>query len=217
MAEYFLCLDRDFFLQRIRPTLAESWRLRSFEPCRSLCRELLPATQEYARRYHLGEETPLIAQIDEGFPFDRSYWRHVAGEILLFAAVEIPEYPHVGETLCCLLAPQETGREELLRSQFSPIRQALRGSRDVSFGGAIYRPDRAGYNDGSDVDRLAEYLQNVHPERWTPDDLLPLPDLGDEDERADELAFAREWFPMLVEFYQRMRKERRVVVIESIY
>ncbi len=216
MAEYFLCLDADFFSQRIRPSLAESWRRRSFAPCRSLCREMLPAAEEYARRFHLAEETPFVARIAEGFPFDRSYWRQLTGEILLFAAVEIPEFPHVAETLCCLLAPQEQGDDRPPREHSSPIRQALCGSRDVSFGGAIYRPDRAGYNDRGDVARLADYLQGIQPDRWMPEDLSEMREV-EADERADELAFAREWFPDLAAFYRRMTNERRVAVIESIY
>ncbi len=216
MAEYFLCLDADFYSQRIHPPLAESWRRRSFVPCRSLCREMLPAAQEYALRYHLAEETPFVARIAEGFPFDRSYWRQLAGEILLFAAVEIPEFPHVAETLYCLLAPREHGDDRPPREHSSPIRQALRGSRDVSFGGAIYRPDHAGYNDSEDVARLAEYLQGVQPDLWTPEDLSPMREV-EVDDRADELAFAREWFPELAAFYRRMDEERRVAVIESIF
>jgi hypothetical protein len=217
MAEYFLGLDAETFLRRIQPALAASWRQRSFDPCRLLCHELLPAAHDYGRRYHTGGAESLVAQIIEGLPFDHACWRLLAGEVLLFAAVEMPEFPSNLETLCCLLAPEQSGRDELGREHFAPIQQALRGSRDVTFGAAVYRPEQAGYNDPGDVARLAGYLAGVQPQRWTVDDLRLLRDLGDDDERADELAFVREWFPVLVELYQRAQTERRVLVIENIY
>lgn len=217
MAEYFLCLDAETFVQRIRPALAASWRQRSFEPCRPLCNELLSAANEYTQRYHTGEEETLVGRVAEGLSFDRACWRLLAGELLLFAAVEIPEFPSNAETLCCLLAPEEGREKSLCREQFSPIQQVLYGSRDVIFGSVVYRPDQAGFNDEDDVSRLADYLAAVRPECWTVDALRPLPDLEDDDDRADELAFVCEWFPVLVALYQRTRAERRVLVVESIY
>lgn len=217
MAEYFLCLDAETFLRRIRPALGASWRQRSFEPCRSLCNELLPAARDYTRRYHTGEEETLVARVAAGFPFDRACWRLLTGEILLFAAVEIPELQSNAETLCCLLAPEQYRLEVMVREQYAPIQQVLRGSCDVTFGAAVYRPEQAGYNGPDDVARLAAYLAAIQPRRWTVEDLRPLRDVEDEDERADELAFVREWFPVLVELYRRCQAERRVLVIESIY
>lgn len=217
MAEYFLCLDSENYLQHIRPALGESWRQRSFEPCRSLCHALLPAARAYAQRYHTGEEETLVARIAEGLPFDRACWRMLAGEVLLFAAHEIPEFPCNAETLSCLLTPQTNRLHEVSREQLSPIQQALRGSRDVTFGSAVYRPDRAGLNGVADVARLADYLAAVETQRWTVDDLRQLHDLEDDDERADELAFVREWFPVLVDLYRRTQTQGRIIVVESIY
>lgn len=217
MAEYFLCLNAETFLHQLRPALAASWRLRSFEPCRSLCNQLLAAVHDYTRRYHLGDEQTLVAQAAAGLAFDRACWRLLVGEVLLFAAADIPEFPSNTETLCCLLAPEQYGREDTLREQFAPIQQALRGSRDVTFGTAVYRPEQAGFNDANDVKRLAAYLTAVQPERWTAESLRPLSDLEDDEERSDELAFVREWYPALVELYQRAEAEQHVLVIESIY
>lgn len=217
MADYFLCLDAETFLERIRPALAASWQRRCFHPCRSLCADLLPAAREYCRRFHGSEEETLIAKVAEGIPFDRACWRFLAREVLLFAAVEIPEFPSNAETLCCLLAPARNRRETADREQFAPIEQALWGSRDVTFGSAIYRPDQAGYNGPDDVARLADYLAAVGPQQWTVDDLRPLRNLADDEERADELAFVREWFPVLVELYQRARVGKRILIIENIY
>jgi hypothetical protein len=217
MADYFLCLDAEMFTGRIRPALAAAWRQRSFEPCRSLCTDLLPAAQEYTQRYHTGEEETLVSRVVHGLPFDRAYWRLLAGEILLFAAVEIPEFPSNAETLCCLLAPEQYRRGSVPREEFAPIQQALYGNRDLTFGSAVYRPDAAGFNAAADVSRLAAYLAALQPERWTVADLVALRDAADDEDRADELAFVREWFPMLVELYQRTHARGRVLVIESIW
>jgi|SRR5579884_3767724 len=217
MAEYFLCLDAETFLQHIRPALSDSWRKRSFDPCRSLCGELLPSVQAYTQRYHLSEKETLVAKVANGMPFDRVCWRHLVGEVLLFAAVEIPEFPSNAETLCCLLGAEPHRHEPAIREHFAPIEQVLRGSRDLTFGTAIYRPDQAGYNDPHDVTRLAAYLASIQPQQWTVDDLRPLGDLEDDEERSDELEFVREWFPALVELYQRTHEKQRVLVIENIY
>lgn len=217
MAEYFLCIGGETFLGRIRPALAASWCQRSFGPCHRLCRELLPAANDYSRRFHTRDEEAILARVLAGLPFDRACWRLLVGEVLLFAASEIPEFPSNAETLCCLLAPEQYGEREWSRAKFAPIQQALRGSRDVTFGVAVYRPEQAGYNDPDDVARLADYLGSVQPLRWTVDDLRLLRDVADDDERADELAFVREWFPVLVELYQRAKTEQRVLVIENIY
>jgi hypothetical protein len=216
MSEYFLCLDAETFNEQIRPALAASWRRRSFDPCRSLCLELLPAALDYTRRYHTGDEETFLAHVVRGVSFDRASWRLLVGEVLLFAAVEIPEFQTNAETLCCLLAPEKYPGGTILREQFAPIQQVLRGSRDVTFGSAIYRPEHAGFNDADDMARLAAYLAAVRPEEWTIEHLQDLRDLA-EDERADELAFVQEWFPVLVELYQRTQARRRVLVIENIY
>ena len=60
------------------------------------------------------------------------------------------------------------------RESLPPILQAHRGSRDLTFGAAVYRPEHAGYNNAADVARLADYLAAVRPEHWTPADLAGL-------------------------------------------
>lgn len=217
MADYFLCLDAETFSRQIRPALAASWQQRSFEPCRELCINLLPAAQDYASRYHLGDEETFVSQVARHRPFDRDCWRLLVSEVLLFAAVEIPEFQTNAETLCCLLAPQQYGKETVSREEFAPIQQVLHGSRDLTFGSAVYRPEQAGYNNADDVARLAAFLTAVRPECWTVEDLRILRDITEEDDRADELAFAQEWFPVLVELYGRTHAQGQVLVIESIY
>jgi hypothetical protein len=222
MADYFLVLDAATFEGRTRPALAAAWRARSFSPCADLCADLLPSAHSYAERYHTGDAEPVLGQVFGGLPFDRGTWRSLVGEILLFSALEIPEFQTSPDTLCCLLAPDHyrqaraaggrNGVPPLLRA---PIQQAHWGSRDLTFGAAVYRPDHAGYNDREDVTRLAGYLADVPPESWTAADLA---EMGlDEEERADELAFAREWFPALVGLYEQAGRRNCVLVVESIY
>jgi hypothetical protein len=216
MADYFLVLAGEPFEGTIRPALAESWRRRSFDPCRALAADLAGAAREYRERYHTGPEEPLLTQVAHGLPFDQLLWRTLVGEVLLFAAAEIPEFQADADTLGCLLAPVQFCSDIAKRERLAPIQQVFRGSRDLTFGPAAYRPEHAGYNNAADVARLADYLAGVRPEAWRPDDLRGLPDLAEED-RADELAFAREWFPALVDLYRGAHDRGRVIVIESIY
>jgi hypothetical protein len=61
------------------------------------------------------------------------------------------EFQTNAETLCCLLAPEQYRSGTVLREQLVPIQQVLRGSRDLTFGSTVYRPEQAGYNDAADV------------------------------------------------------------------
>jgi hypothetical protein len=214
MADYFLLLDAASFAGRTRPALAAAWRQRSFDPCRLLCADLMPAARAYAQRYHVGGEEPLLGRVADGLPFDRARWRGLTAEVLLYTAVEIPEFQTCEETLCLLLAPDHNQAEVEERSRLAPIQQAHRGTRDLTFGAAVYRPEHAGYNNTDDVARLVDYLGAIQPEQWTPADLAGL---ADEGEREEELAFAREWFPGLAEMFQRARERGYVLVHESIY
>src|SRR5262249_3264739 len=92
MADYFLVLDAATFEGRARPALAAAWRARSFVPCRDLCAALTPSAHSYAERYHTGAGEPLLCQVFRGLPFDRGNWRTLVGEVLLFSALEIPEF-----------------------------------------------------------------------------------------------------------------------------
>lgn len=216
MAEYYFLLDAAAFEQTMRPALAAAWKERSFEPCRGLCDLLLPAARAYAERYHTGGDEPLLAGAPHGLAFDRHTWRALVSETLLFGAAEIPEFQVCAETLCCLLAPDQYRAGTHERARLAPIQQAHFGARDLTFGPAVYRPEFAGWNDAADVRRLAAYLESVRPEAWTVSDLTDLRDLPAE-ERADELEFAREWFPALVDLYRRAALQNGVIVHESIY
>jgi hypothetical protein len=212
---YFLVLDARAFHEELRPALAASWRQRSFEPCRSLCAKTLPAAKEFADRYHLGDADPLLVRLGEGMTFDRHLWQHLAGELLWFSAAEIPELQTNINALACLLAPAMESEINMQRTESPPIIQAHHGSRDLIFGGGFYRPDNAGWNDHEDCERLAAYLTGVRPEAWRAEELAALPDLPAE-EREEELAFLRDWFPALKELYVQAAKRQHVVVCETL-
>jgi hypothetical protein len=101
------------------------------------------------------------------------------------------------------------------RSEWAPIVQAHYGSRDLTFSGGFYRPGFAGWNDLSDVHRLSRYLNEVTPTAWTAAQLAALPDLP-ADERDEELAFLRDWFPALQSLYRQAAQNGRIVVCEEI-
>ncbi len=214
MADYFLLLDGVAFETKLRPALTASWRQRSFEPCIPLCQELAPAARDFTQRYHTGDQ-PILCQLAvaaSALPFERGFWRALVGEMLLYSAQEIPEFQLVEQTLSDLLFPGIPAAVE--RGGFTPIQQIHRGTRDLSFGAAVYRPDNAGYNNATDVERLADYLDAINPTSWI---VANVAGSNEEEDREDELEFAREWFPSLREMYQRARDGGCVVVIESIY
>jgi hypothetical protein len=219
MADYFLVLEGSWFEGQARPALADAWRRRSFEPARLLCAALAPAAEAFARRYHTGPAESLVTGVADGLPFDRDFWRLLVGEVLLVGAADIPEFQTSPDTLACLLAGDvylAGTADRLPLPQLPRVLQAHRGSRDLTFGAAVYRPGAAGYNDVADVARLAAYLEGVRPQLWKAEDLKAHRDLAGDDERAEELDFVREWFPALRDLYAQAGARGRVVVCERI-
>jgi hypothetical protein len=216
MTLYFFLHDAERFFQQIGPALGASWRERSFAPCQELCNALASEVRAFQERYYAGAEEPLLERVARGIPFDRNLWRLLAGEVLLYAAAEVPDLQTAPDALCCLLAPEAYRSGESHRENFSPIQQVHFGSRDLTFAGAYYQPERAGLNDLRDVARLADYLASVNPTAWSPADLEPLPNLRDAEDRADELEFVRDWFGPLREMYERARQRGWVVVCEVL-
>ncbi|HYV38004.1 MAG TPA: hypothetical protein VE988_20125 [Gemmataceae bacterium] len=214
MALYFLVLDRLSFQEEILPGLVESWRKRSFAPCKAICAKVLTRAKDFADRYYIVGET-LLAQIGKGLPFDRLFWQHLAGELLWYSAVDIPELQTSPDTLARLLAPQPENWANTPREALPPILQAHHGSRDLRIGNTFYRPEQAGWNDPSDVVRLAAYLNSVHPETWQAVDLSCVPEIPGE-EREEELAYLRDWFPPLQELYAQAAQRDQVIVCEIL-
>jgi hypothetical protein len=216
MSLFFMLLDGRMFHEQLVPALAASWRQRQFAPCRALCRRLLPEAEAFRESFFSGVHEPLLARVLRELPFDRSIWRALVGELLLVAAAEVPEIQTAPEALCCLLAPERYGEEATPRERLAPIQQAHLGTRDLTFGGAFYRPEQAGLNHLDDTARLADYLAAIDPQRWTVAALAALRDAADEEERTEELGFVRDWFPALQEMYRRARERRQVVVCELL-
>jgi len=252
--DYFLVIPGDLFEGQIRPALAQSRRLRSFEPCRSLCRSLLPAARAFRERYHSGSAESIVELLGERrgvsppipaprgltppgsprraarqeLPFDRDLWKQLVGEVLLFSAVEIPEFQLPADTWCCLLAPElyhahlagidPADSQAFLgvRENFAAIQQALWGTHDLTLGPATYRPDQAGLNSRSEIERLAGYLEEIEPEEWQESALEGLRGC-DEADRAEELAYAQEWFPELRDLFQRVSDNGQILVHERIF
>jgi hypothetical protein len=213
MPQYFLLLEAAWFHNHLKPALATSWRQRSFEPCRALCTQLVEAAHRSRETDHLPLDASTFLAVLQGLPFDRAIWRCLAGELFLHGAAELPLIQTAPETLSRLLAPGFPPTPSGSRESLPPIQQAHFGSRDVMIG-APYRPEKAGLNDTADVSRLADYLGSVNPDAWTTADLADLAELENEEERAAELYFVRDWFPALRQLYERAREREQVVVCE---
>ncbi len=206
MPLYFLPIDADLFHQEIVPALSASWKQRRFAPCRPLCDRLRPAAQAFLDRYGPGSAPPLVCQDVAALPFGRAVWKYLVGEILLYSVADLPDLPTAPDTLACLVGVDYSWW----------IEQAHFGSRDLVFGRALYHPGRAALNNRTDVDRLTAYLASIDPDTWTADALLPLTDLPTAEDRAEELAFARECLDALRTLYAEARRQRQVVVCENL-
>src|SRR5947209_6384025 len=117
MSVYYMLLDADLFKRRMSPALAASWRLRSFDPCRALCADLAPLALAFTAGLPTGPEEPLLCKVARDLPFDRHFWHLLVGELLLYAAAEIPEIQIAPATLCCLLAPGSYRQGAVSRAQ----------------------------------------------------------------------------------------------------
>lgn len=217
MADYCFIHKRHTFEDHIRPPVATAWRRGCFAPCRDLAAQWTPRTVEYASRYHLSLEELLIPQVAHGLPFDRALWRLFVGELLAVAAVAMPELPTHLESLAHLLVPEHPHPDLSDRPALPTVYQALLGSRDLTFGLATYRPGHAGYNNSEDVARIAAYLQATDPTTWTAAHLLGFAGTDTEDDRAEELAFAREWLGVLTGLYVAAAGADHVVILERIF
>ncbi len=131
----------------------------------------------------------------------------LVGELLLFGAAELPELETPLESYAAVLGQTLSDS----RPAYSPIQQAIQGSRDIRFR-TFYRPEHAGWNDENDVKRLTRWLVSVDPRVWSADDLVSVPD----EDRNDELLFLHEWFPSLREVYRSAEERGCVVFCEEM-
>jgi hypothetical protein len=199
---YFLLHDAQEFHQRISPALGTSWRRRTFGPIVELADQLKPTITAFAEHFRLtADEQPFLARLSADQPFDRRLWRHLAGEVLLYAAADAPTVQTAEATLALLMSAD----------QREIIRQAHAGSSDLEFDGIPYRPGHAGFNDTSDVTRLADELGRIDPATWKPADLTT-----ETDDPSEELAFAFACLAALRELYTTARNHGQVVICEDI-
>lgn len=206
---YFFPLDAARFHGVIAPALAAAWSARSFVPCRDLCRELAEAAAEFVQHNAAGATVPLALQFAQNKSlFRKDLWRILVSEMLLLCAEEMPEIETPLATWAALLH-QDLADD---REYFCPIQQAIQGYRDLSFGQGFYRPDHAGWNDRPAVELVANWLSAVDVSSWRDEDLAEFA----EEERADELEFAQEWFPALTAMYHRAAERGWVMVCEEM-
>jgi hypothetical protein len=204
--QYFFLLDANRFQNEVAPALGAARVAQFFAPARSLCRELNSDPNILNQQGLHTSADWLVQKLTTGsVPFRGDLWRLLVGEVFLLAAAELPEIETPLETLAALLHLQ-LGED---RPAFSPLQQCIRGSRDVVFGGGYYRPDHAGWNDCSDVERLAGWLSRIQPADWTAADLASA-------DAEDELQFAQEWFPALVGMYRRAVERGYVIICEQL-
>jgi hypothetical protein len=208
MLHYFYVIDGSWMRDTLSPALAESWRARSFGPCRAMCSEL-------ARQDAVPTDA-LVHRVRAALHFDRVLWRALVGECLLFGADAMPQIPCLVRSLLCQLAPERLDAEPTERAAFTPIEQVYYGARDLRLGAAWHRPGHVGWNDTPDIERLAGYLKAVDPSLSTPAALAPLLELSDEADRVEELEYVRNWWPALVEMYDAARAEHQVIVCERV-
>jgi hypothetical protein len=205
MLHYFYLVRRSW-LEEMHTALSASHRQHSFTPCASLCARLLANGSI--------PERSLIHHASTGLAFDRTRWHALVGECLVFGADEMPRLPWLLPPLLCLLAPERLGADPAERAGRTPIEQVHYGARPLRFGGGWHRPDHVGWNDADDVHRLLAYLRDVAPSAWSAAGLTPLTDLTDDADRAEELAHLRDWWPALVEMYERARADDCAIVCE---
>jgi hypothetical protein len=200
----FYLLSAAFFSQ-MQSALAASWRRRTFISCRDICQALLARCE--------GPPDSLVLRVAHGLPFAREFWHGLVGELLLFGCENMPLVQTAPATLCCLLAPERC-QGETVRSLFASIEQVHFGSRDLRFSGTFYRPDHAGYNDEDDVARLLRYLKAINPASWHESQLEPMTEFASKQEREEELAFVRDWWPPLVDVYRDAALRGCIIVCE---
>jgi hypothetical protein len=214
MPLYFLLHDGAILHGTIAPALADAWRQRRFAPCQVLCERWLPVARSFADQYHTGGGDPLLAAVLGGLAFDRTLWRSLAGELLWYAAIEVPEVPMAIEALTGLLAPGRTGTARD-RETATPIEQAHYGAHDLRFGPICYRPDAVGINQPANVANLSNWLASVDPRMWTTDALVG-PDAANDADLAEELDYARQCFDALRGLYGRAAEKNWDVVSEVL-
>jgi hypothetical protein len=214
MQNYFYLLPATVFHDRVRPALTGSWQTQSFAPCIELCSSLLPQSREYREKCASADDEPLLARVVRGATFNRTTWKLLAGELLMYSAIDIPFLESSCDALRRIL--DGANQQSPSRKEFTAIQQIHFGANDLAFGSGFYRPEHAGYNDTGDVRRLADYLEQLKPEEWDPNSLEGLPGCESEADRADELQLVRDWLPSLRAVYRGAAEGQQIIVCETL-
>lgn len=202
MPYFFYLLEGAFFLEKVLPTLAACQRGRTFAPLKDLLPHLFIPAGDYS----------ILNQAAE-MSFDRAVFQAVVGQVLIFGAREMPRLPLDPKSLIPMLSPDCPEQED--RSAYSPIKQVFQGSRDLVIGRLPYRPFHVGWNNPADVARLWQYLKALDPAAWSESLLPPLAGLEQPEDREEEVAMIRDWWPDLVGLYRRARDEKGILVCEE--
>ena len=154
---------------------------------------------EFQREYVWNREQAkqLLVSLAKGYP---------VGGLLIWKTDTPPELKNVGEL------PDKLGTMMVLldgQQRLTTLHMLITGEIP-----AYYRPEAAGWNDSDDVVMLTTYLRSVDPAGWQPSTLVSLPELADEEDRAEEVAFVRENWTGLVNLYRQAATDRCVVVCE---
>lgn len=206
MLHYFYVLNESWLRDVFVPALAASWRARSFGPCQAICGHLLAKGDV--------PDGALLRNVAAGLSFDQARWHALVDECLIFGADAMPQVPCLVRETLCLLAPDRLDATLTDRAAASFVEQVYYGSRDLRLGGAWHRPEHVGWNDILDIHRLGVFLHSVDPATWSAEALAKLG--GDDQDRMEELAYVRDWWPALVEMYDRAHVERQVIVCERV-
>src|SRR5262245_31084153 len=99
MANYFMVHDAARFHDLIAPALATSALRRDFAASRAICAELSHDMTAFSERFRVRLEDCIWPRVCNGLAYDRHRWTALAGELFLFAAVEIPEITTAPEQL----------------------------------------------------------------------------------------------------------------------
>jgi hypothetical protein len=164
----------------------------------------------------MGTDEPMLEHVARGMKFNRAVWEMALGEALFYGAKEAPDTPVSFSSLRYLLGSRAGNGEFEARSIWPWIDRAMLGSRTLRLGRAVYRPQDAGWNRPAEAASLASETRSVEPEKWRESDLDLLDATMDDEDRADELALAKEALQGLRMIYDRAALHEYVVVCEYI-
>ncbi len=216
MPHYFLYHDPRFFQTEIVPAFALSWKINSFEPVVAVAKQLEKDIATFSEKFRMGTDEPILDHVASGMKFNRDVWEMALGEALFYGAKEAPDSPVSFGSLRFLLGSRMREGELRARSEWPWIDRAVLGSRSLRLGRAVYRPQHAGWNLAMEAASLASEAQSVDPEKWLESDLELLDATMDDENRADELALAKDSLQGLSTIYDRATRLDYVVVCEHI-